>query len=200
MHRLSGPSLTCSWGPGSLGLPQLLRLIHPCDISCLVPGVHASGLQTSHDHNQKSGGIKANEANVTSGKGKHEVNEFSRLSLHWTALGSCSLVAHSPSRRLPEAARDKIHPHTDPPSSPTSLCFSLVLASLALHFFFFFNLHLSHLAYSAIMIPGVESSDSSPTYNTQCSSQQVSSLMPLAHLAHPPTLNPSSNPQFVFCV
>ena len=30
------------------------------------------------------------------------------------------------------------------------------------------------------------SSDSSPMYNTQCSSQQVSSLMPLTHLAIPP--------------
>ena len=37
------------------------------------------------------------------------------------------------------------------------------------------------------MISGIEFSDSSLTYNTQGSSQQASSLMPLAHLAHPPT-------------
>ena len=36
------------------------------------------------------------------------------------------------------------------------------------------------------MVSGVEFSDSSLTYNTQCSSPQVSFLMPFAHLAHPP--------------
>ena len=44
------------------------------------------------------------------------------------------------------------------------------------------------------MISRIESNGSSLTYNTQSSSQQVSSLMPLAHLAHPPTHHPSSNP------
>ena len=36
------------------------------------------------------------------------------------------------------------------------------------------------------MISGVEFSDSSLTYNTQCSSQWVSSLMPITHLTHLP--------------
>ena len=46
------------------------------------------------------------------------------------------------------------------------------------------------------MISGLESGDWSPTYNTQCLSQQVSTLVPLAHLAHPSTHNSSSNSQF----
>ena len=37
------------------------------------------------------------------------------------------------------------------------------------------------------MISGVEFSDSPLAYNTQRSSQQVPSLMPIPHLAHPPT-------------
>lgn len=45
---------------------------------------------------------------------------------------------------------------------------------------------ISKLAYSTVMISGVDSDDSSPIYNTQCSSQQLSSLMCLTHLAHPP--------------
>ena len=44
-----------------------------------------------------------------------------------------------------------------------------------------------------MMISGVECSNSSPTYNTQCSSQQVTSLMPFTHLAHPsPTTPPAT--------
>ena len=37
------------------------------------------------------------------------------------------------------------------------------------------------------MIAGAEFSDSSLTYNTQGSSQQVSSLILITYLAHPPT-------------
>ena len=40
------------------------------------------------------------------------------------------------------------------------------------------------------MVPGGEFSDSSLTYNTQCSSQQVPSLMPITHLAHSPPNTP----------
>ena len=41
-----------------------------------------------------------------------------------------------------------------------------------------------------MLVSGVEFSVSSLTYNTQCSSQQVPALMPIAHLAHPPHLLP----------
>ena len=44
------------------------------------------------------------------------------------------------------------------------------------------------------MISGVEFSDSSLSYNTQCSSQQVPSLMPITPLAHPPTDLPCQQP------
>ena len=47
------------------------------------------------------------------------------------------------------------------------------------------------------MVSLVEFSDSSITYNTQCSSRQVSSLMPITHLFHPLTQHLSSNPKFV---
>ena len=47
------------------------------------------------------------------------------------------------------------------------------------------------------MISEIEFSDSSLTYDTQYSSQQVPFLMPITHLAHPPTQHPPSNPQFV---
>ena len=47
------------------------------------------------------------------------------------------------------------------------------------------------------MVSGVEFSDSSRTYNTQCSSQLVPSFMPITHLTHLPTDLPSSTPQFV---
>ena len=50
------------------------------------------------------------------------------------------------------------------------------------------------------MISGIEFSDSSLIYNTQGSSQQVSSLMPLAHLAHHPNPQPLQGPQFVFYI
>ena len=39
------------------------------------------------------------------------------------------------------------------------------------------------------MVSGVQFSDLSLTYNTQCSSQQVSSLMSITHLVHPPQPN-----------
>ena len=54
------------------------------------------------------------------------------------------------------------------------------------YFFFNFYLYSSQLTYSAILVSGVEFSDSSLTYNTQCSSQQVPSLIPISHLAHLP--------------
>ena len=70
--------------------------------------------------------------------------------------------------------------------------------SLHIHaFFFVLNLNPSQLTHGVIMISGLELSDSSLTYNTQCSSQQVSSLMLLTHLVHPPTQLPSSNPHSV---
>ena len=43
------------------------------------------------------------------------------------------------------------------------------------------------LAYRVMLVSRVEFSDSSLTYNTQCSSRQVPSLMPITHLAHPPS-------------
>ena len=59
--------------------------------------------------------------------------------------------------------------------------------SLHIHaFFFVLNLNPSQLTHGVIMISGLELSDSSLIYNTQCSSQQVSYLIPLAPLAHPP--------------
>ena len=67
--------------------------------------------------------------------------------------------------------------------------------------FFLIYLFKSKLVnYSVEMLSGVEFRDSSLTWNTQCSSHQVSSLMPIAHLAHPPTHYPSINPQFVLCI
>ena len=50
------------------------------------------------------------------------------------------------------------------------------------------------------MVSGVGCSDSSFTYNTQCSSQQVPSLMSLTPSAHPPTRHLISTPQFVLCI
>ena len=85
--------------------------------------------------------------------------------------------------------------HCHPPLAHHLFFFFFVCFCFLL--FIFFNLHPILLAYSAIMISEVESNGSSPMYNTQCSSQQVSSLMPLTHLAHPPSHTPSSNPQFV---
>ena len=42
------------------------------------------------------------------------------------------------------------------------------------------------LSYSIVLVSGLEFSDSSLTYNTGCSSQQVPSLIPVTHLAHSP--------------
>ena len=42
------------------------------------------------------------------------------------------------------------------------------------------------LTYSVALVSGVEPENSSLTYNTQCSSQQVPSLMPITHLPQPP--------------
>ena len=47
-----------------------------------------------------------------------------------------------------------------------------------------------------MLVSGVEFSDSSLTLNTQCSSQQVPSLIPTSHLPHPPTYCPCSSSQF----
>ena len=44
------------------------------------------------------------------------------------------------------------------------------------------------------MASGVEPSDLSLTYDTQGSSQQVPSLMPITHLAHPPCPSPVQQP------
>ena len=49
----------------------------------------------------------------------------------------------------------------------------------------------------AKLVSDAEFSDSSLTYNTQCSSQPVSSLMPITHLAHPP---PTSLPVTLFSI
>ena len=49
------------------------------------------------------------------------------------------------------------------------------------------------------MVSWVEPSNSSLTHNTQCSSRQASSLMPITHLAHLPThLTPGTHR--LFCV
>ena len=98
---------------------------------------------------------------------------------------------------IPSPFQHSTHSSTQRPPSFRQPSVNLGFISFGFLFCFidlFFNLHPSQLAYSATTISGLESSDSSPLYNTQCPSQQVSSLMPPARLAHPPSHSPSSNP------
>ena len=57
------------------------------------------------------------------------------------------------------------------------------------HLFIYFS---SYLTCSVILASGVKPSDSSLTCNTQCSSQQVPSSMPITHFPHLPSSPPPS--------
>ena len=75
---------------------------------------------------------------------------------------------------------------------------------LILFLFFKYNLlssWLTYSVYSVLLVLGVDSRDSSLTYNTQCSSQQVPSSMPITHFPsplHPPPPQLTLSLFFVF--
>ena len=131
------------------------------------------------------------EAEPRGGGAKHGVVALALESLRLTCgVSSPKASARSCSHtRLPPAPI----PLTEAYPSPSMPAASRP-ATPPQNFLISFYLYSSKLTYSVVLASGVEPSDSSLTYDTQCSSQQVPSVMPItqgawvAQSVKPPTL------------
>ena len=82
----------------------------------------------------------------------------------------------------------------------SQLTYSVIFVQFVSEVCLFQVLNYSQLTYSVIFVSGVEINDLSFTYNTQCSSQQMPSLILITNLAHHPL--PTSLPATfsLFCI
>ena len=111
----------------------------------------------------------------------------SKCEATWTSKGSMYGRRHisSPRKFWEREGLSPMRTHTLP--TPRAFLLLWISCFLFCFVFNFFYINSSQLTYSVTLVLGVEFSESSLTYNTQCSSQ-VPSLVPITHLAHlPPT-------------